>query len=103
MSAEAEVVVGFLGQGEGEVKTRGEETRGWSTQRGWWPSPPVERTRRNGELKKVKDRRGEWQTKVASVLPEMGRQGEVIADVARFRPRMNREVSSPLCMMLYLV
>jgi hypothetical protein len=56
MSAEADV--GFPGQGEVVgIENEDEVTRGWSTQRSWWPSPRVECTR-------IADRRGEWQTKV---------------------------------------
>ena len=95
MSAEADV--GFLGQGEVVgIETQGEVTRGWSAQRGWWPSPRAECTR-NGEYYKVKDRQGEWQTKVISVIPEMERdRGQVIANVVRFRSRTNREVLAPV-------
>ena len=95
MSAEADV--GFLGQGE--VVGIGNEckvTRGWSTQRGWWPSPRVECTLK-GEWQKGQGGRGELQTKVVSVIPEMERiPSEVLADVVRFRPRTNREVLAPV-------
>ena len=63
--AEAEVDVGFL-VGQGEVvgmENEGQGTRGWSTQRGWWPSPLVECTR-NGKYNQGQDRRGKWQAKV---------------------------------------
>ena len=49
MSVEVDVDVGFLGQGEVVgVENEGKVTRGWLTQRGWWPSPRVECTQ-NGE------------------------------------------------------
>ena len=45
---EAEADIGFPGQGEvvGTIVNEGKVTRGWSTQRGWWPSPRVECTRK---------------------------------------------------------
>jgi hypothetical protein len=44
--------------------------RGWSTRRGKWPSPRA-KCIRNEEYDKGEERRGEWQSKVASVILEM--------------------------------
>jgi hypothetical protein len=64
VSVETEAEVGFLEQGEVVgIETEGKGTRGWSTQRGWWPSPRVECTQ-NREFQEGRDGRGEWQTKV---------------------------------------
>jgi hypothetical protein len=90
VSVEAEVDVGFLGQGEVVgIENEGEVTRGWR------PLPRVECTR-YGEYHQGKVRQGEWQTKVVLVIPEMERYPrKVIANVVRFRPRTNREVLAP--------
>jgi hypothetical protein len=97
VSAEAEADVGFLGQGEvvgieneGEGLEAGQRREAGGHRLGW--NVPG-----TGNIIKVKDRRGEWQTKVVSVIPEMERYpSKVIADVVRFRPRTNREVLAPV-------
>ncbi len=54
MSVEAEADVSFLGQGEVMgIENEGKGTRGWSMQRGWWPSPRVE-CNQNGNITKPK-------------------------------------------------
>ena len=61
-----------------------------------WPLPQVKSTR-SGEYYKGEGRRGEWQTKVVSVFPEMGsKSSRGIADVAQIHARMSREKSAPM-------
>jgi len=88
----AEIDVGSPVQDKIEgIRIQVEVFQGWSTWRGKWPSPRVKSTR-NEEYCKGKDRRGGWQTKVVSVIPEMEWNASgSIADVGQFHPRMNQE------------
>src|SRR6266403_1835580 len=66
-----------------------------STQKEQWPSPRV-KCIQNGGFPKGEECRGEWQTKVVSVIPEMEcNRRRDIADLGLTRPRTTRKRSAP--------
>ena len=84
--------VGLPGQDKTEeIRIQAKDDRGWSMRKGQRPSHWV-KCIRNGECLKGGDSRGEWQTKVGLVNPDMERHTtKGIPDAARIHPRMNRE------------
>jgi hypothetical protein len=53
---------------------------------------------RNEGYRKGEDRRGEWLTKVVSVIPGMGwHSSRSVADVAQIHPKINREELACTC------
>ena len=87
-----EVDAGFPSQGETEgIGIQGKVFQGWTTKRGKWLSPRV-KCSRNEEYHKGQVRKGEWQTEVVLVIPEMEwNASRGIADVAQIHPKRNRK------------